>query len=602
MLGMIKHLLVYFFLVCYIPLLHAQYVDSIWQVQNNTHNYLTFSFADNSYFEDISPLISQSSHAAYTYSVTQDLVTVSYTKPATSQWASLEFYTLMWNGDTTNVFTKNIAGKSINHSVAEGVSVSMKQKLQRTAHFEIQAAESFSLLGALVDIQGKISSETFISISATPEGIDISDESKWTSITMSWSADIPSSGGHGTLIDERATSWWGRSNMGLRNVSHMIDSSHIVGIIFYADPGPFGVVGHEKEFVIRNLQIGASTSFDSQDISLSWDSPTSSISLREFAQTDLAEYSISHISSPLVDVSLSGDNLSITAHDVCTSFTARVSVAIFENNVFHEQAFVVTFTKHELQVPHIGAITIDVNTGLPILLWSPFTEPFYESYSIYSYIGDETTHVQTIGIDDAGEFLISHSQIFQNPQYYSITSTDYCNVESDYSSKYTPINLSFVVSNNELELMWNPYEGAAVSEYFIVAGTNTKNLERIHSSSWDNTSVILPKTQYSLYCVEGVLEQAFLATTSVFSNCIEVPTSVSACQAEIMIYPNPVQTYVNIINTTDIPNLSVYDMFGTVVLAEIFSNSIDVSVLPSGMYFLHIRIAEYTLIKKIIVQ
>ncbi|MFW5850849.1 MAG: T9SS type A sorting domain-containing protein, partial [Bacteroidota bacterium] len=231
------------------------------QVRNETSNVYSLPLFDSVFVDSIPEYVKQSEDSAYVYNFQDNMMFVEYVKPSDySVWPSLDFYSLVWHGDTTNVFTKNVLGDPVESSVAQGYSVNFSSQEQRIVTFEIQTEHSLNCFGTLVDLQGKISNsvEAKVFVNATTEVIDVDDESKWKKITMTWTPSINSSGDYGVMKDEWSTQWWGRSNIGLRNDVHKLDSVSIVGFNLYVDPVGYGTPGLLKEFVIRNVVIGNS--------------------------------------------------------------------------------------------------------------------------------------------------------------------------------------------------------------------------------------------------------------------------------------------------------------------------------------------------------
>jgi hypothetical protein len=243
----------------YVQMMYSQYTDSLWQVRNQTSSVYSLPLFDSVFIDSIAEYVKQSEDSAYLYSFLDNMMFVDFVKPSDySAWPSLDFYSLVWHGDTTNVFTKNVLGEPVESLVAQGYSVNFSSQEQRIVTFEIQTKQSLNCFGTLVDIQGKISNsvEAKVFVNATTGGIDVADESKWEKITMAWTPSIPSSGDYGVMKDEWSTSWWRRSNNGLRNDVHKLDSITIAGFNLYVDPVGFGTPGLLKEFVIRNVVIG----------------------------------------------------------------------------------------------------------------------------------------------------------------------------------------------------------------------------------------------------------------------------------------------------------------------------------------------------------
>jgi hypothetical protein len=238
----------------------AQYNDSLWQVENNTTMVRSMAIFDSQYASDIKPYITQSAENTFTLNWENDSVYgITYTKAAGEiNWAAIQFNTTHWEGDTTNNFTKNTDGENIKHNVAHGYSVNISQKEKRQVTFQIQTSHDITFLGTLKDIQGKVGNavEAKVTVQATTGGTDISDDSKWQTVTMAWDESANIEGDYGSIIDGWSETWWGRSNNGLRNTEHPLDSSKIIGFNLLPDPSGFYTADVEKTFFIKNIVIG----------------------------------------------------------------------------------------------------------------------------------------------------------------------------------------------------------------------------------------------------------------------------------------------------------------------------------------------------------
>jgi hypothetical protein len=74
---------------------------------------------------------------------------------------------------------------------------------------------------------------------------------------------------------------------------------------------------------------------------------------------------------------------------------------------------------------------------------------------------------------------------------------------------------------------------------------------------------------------------------------------------EISIYPNPVNHYFKIVsNLSSDLKVRIVDLMGTVVkeYQNNYFNYYDVTYIPAGIYFIHIRVKHRDYLKKIIIQ
>ena len=84
---------------------------------------------------------------------------------------------------------------------------------------------------------------------------------------------------------------------------------------------------------------------------------------------------------------------------------------------------------------------------------------------------------------------------------------------------------------------------------------------------------------------------------------------VEQASAHFRIYPNPVSNILRVdakSNITDVSEIKIYDIQGKIVKTQKYSNetdnSIDVSDITSGVYYLIIVTQEKSLIEKIIIE
>jgi hypothetical protein len=78
-----------------------------------------------------------------------------------------------------------------------------------------------------------------------------------------------------------------------------------------------------------------------------------------------------------------------------------------------------------------------------------------------------------------------------------------------------------------------------------------------------------------------------------------IPNPVN--QDEILIYPNPVKTVLNVKNISDRANYKIYNAAGQIVSTGIIlNNKIDVNMLASGIYVIDIDDVKGTAQKKFI--
>jgi Secretion system C-terminal sorting domain len=70
---------------------------------------------------------------------------------------------------------------------------------------------------------------------------------------------------------------------------------------------------------------------------------------------------------------------------------------------------------------------------------------------------------------------------------------------------------------------------------------------------------------------------------------------------DVQIYPNPAQSIVNIRSTDPVKSVELCDISGKTILRQqnLFENSVDISSIQNGLYFLKIAFEDRVIVKKI---
>ncbi len=109
----------------------------------------------------------------------------------------------------------------------------------------------------------------------------------------------------------------------------------------------------------------------------------------------------------------------------------------------------------------------------------------------------------------------------------------------------------------------------------------------------------------------GANYAAFNGKTLTPGNPVELNPSLSACSTldveeskirDFKIYPNPVSNILNVQSKDDIFKIEIYNPLGKLVKANLNSNSLNISNLPSGIYFVKVYSHKAVMVRKIIKQ
>jgi len=191
---------------------------------------------------------------------------------------------------------------------------------------------------------------------------------------------------------------------------------------------------------------------------------------------------------------------------------------------------------------------------------------------------------------------------------YKVAGVDTCGNESVHSEAHKTMHLTISAGmNNSWNLIWTPYAGTDYSSYNIyrASGNTLDSLEMIGSMPASNTSYsdFFAPEGYVYYMIEIMLNEACDVSKSVSSIKSNIATNnpnvgiASATLSNlIQVYPNPTTGQLTINNyelRIKREDIELFDIMGrkqTIIINCQLSivNSIDISHLPSGMYFLRV--------------
>ncbi|HTB05944.1 MAG TPA: T9SS type A sorting domain-containing protein, partial [Bacteroidia bacterium] len=238
------------------------------------------------------------------------------------------------------------------------------------------------------------------------------------------------------------------------------------------------------------------------------------------------------------------------------------------------------------------------------------------NFNIYK---EETTGYVLVGttIPSATSFVdaTSHSDIESN--YYQITATDTCGVESPISNNVETVLLQANWGvGSVVNLSWNAYQnstGNVVAYYVILrdTGTGFHNYDSVPFNIYAYTD-LKPTTGALQYMVNTVFNGlSCTSATSSHSNkkVIKVVTGINEiiASSSINVYPNPVSDQVTVAVNTNVDGmLSIVDVLGQVVYSDRIVSTgntvkhIGTTGFSQGVYFLKITSNGQEVVKKFI--
>ena len=197
---------------------------------------------------------------------------------------------------------------------------------------------------------------------------------------------------------------------------------------------------------------------------------------------------------------------------------------------------------------------------------------------------------------------------------YKVTTTDVCGANYTDSSFHKTILLqSGVASDNSINLSWTPYLGLDFSTYNIYKNTNGTGYELLTSLSFNNTTyndtaANVLDNAYEYYiaieapdCNTDPLMTEFIKSNLEYINPNLGSNDLTYLENAISLFPNPTsgQVQLNISNDIEVINLKLYNVLGQQITI-VTSNTIELSFLPAGLYYLEIATNLGTVTKTVI--
>ena len=162
--------------------------------------------------------------------------------------------------------------------------------------------------------------------------------------------------------------------------------------------------------------------------------------------------------------------LTVTSSDGCTA-SAEMTVEL-----------------SKMSAPGIGVVGISNNKN--IVVWNKPVSIGIDSYNIYreTNVSNIYTKIGAVSYDSLSVFVDTQSAPDVQSNKYKISILDKNGVESDQSATHKTMHLSINKgTGSSWNLIWEAYEGFAVSTYNIYRGTSAADLALIGSTSGSST-------------------------------------------------------------------------------------------------------------------
>jgi hypothetical protein len=259
---------------------------------------------------------------------------------------------------------------------------------------------------------------------------------------------------------------------------------------------------------------------------------------------------------------------------------------------------------------YICMVTYDTTSQRNMVVWNKVTTPHMSHFNIYKQTYQEGvfTKIGQVTYSGFSTFIDTTTNPVVMAQKYEMTVSDTLGNESSKSPYHETVHLEVSPGTEGFNLIWNTYVGFTFNTYRIHRKLNSGPWQLLDSIASDQISYTDPYfgsgvTTYYIEVVRDYPCSPSLKSSeyeSIISNeGSSAPLGITALQAsKILVYPNPAQQNVTVLlpySGSVSVTLELYSADGRKYLDKNLDQSkteLDVSTLPSGMYFFKVISAE----------
>jgi ligand-binding sensor domain-containing protein len=247
-----------------------------------------------------------------------------------------------------------------------------------------------------------------------------------------------------------------------------------------------------------------------------------------------------------------------------------------------------------------GTLWTEVSSGLPVTMSSMVFTFTYKDGNVYAGMTGEGVYKST---NNGGTWTdsnngmtepIVHSLIVSGNNILAATE-DGLYVSGDDGSSWNLINMGF------------PYittYSLAKTGTSLYMGTNKGVFRSMDNGiTWDSINTGLTNRRIEILSVGGAYLYAMQSQTGIWRRPLSEIIGVDEIKGTIdaSIYPNPATTTLNIIGISTSATAEVFDPNGKSLLSQTLnSQSIDISSLAKGMYFIKLSTKEGSVVRKFV--
>ncbi len=248
-------------------------------------------------------------------------------------------------------------------------------------------------------------------------------------------------------------------------------------------------------------------------------------------------------------------------------------------------------------------VTVDPDTGKNRLLWEKSAGQGIDSFNIYKQ-GVAVNQYDLIGsqhFDEFSEFIDFDSNPLSQSERYRITAKNGCGTEGQALTSHKTVHLTSNVGiNNEVNLIWEPYEGLQYATFNIYRGADANSLSLIAqrpSNTFTYTDFDAP-TGTLIYQIEIEAPAACdpsRAESSIRSNIAEANTVGinELAKSGFNLFPNPTTDYLEIRNIPTVGLIKISDNLGRSLkqfdATKDQNRNLNIADLTQGVYLISIE-------------
>jgi len=326
---------------------------------------------------------------------------------------------------------------------------------------------------------------------------------------------------------------------------------------------------------------------------------------------------LNHCTSSVANVTGTGSALNFGTFTTAGTYTCKAKVDSSSSTclVNMQDSAIVTITGY-VPEQYICMVTYDTSSQRNKVVWNKYSGQHISHFNIYKQTDQENvfSKIGQVPFSSLSTFIDTTTNPIVMAQKYELSGTDSTGGESTKCPYHKTVHLEVSPGVAGFNLIWNPYEGFTFYTYKIHRKLNTGPWQLIDSVASDQISYTDPyfTSGVMTYYIEVIRYSPCNPSLksgeyeSIVSNQMTAaPLGINDLHgSKLLFYPNPVQQMVTVILPfpgSVFASLELYSIDGRKYLEQNLCRTkteLDLSFLPSGMYFIKVVGQEGTALGK----